>query len=231
MPEPIYGLTGPSIAKLRRTYQRLARQPINLRKEFLSSDVREGRPDLRIHFRNASGETMPAWACGAVTGLEQFEDRIQYTIAKPSTTFYRHYIVNGPLDVEDEHFGVAQNTQLVRVLFDTGATPAVGEGWGPINGQWHVKQFYPHTAEVVGAHDDEETLMVLWHMIDAFEGKTAAAHDKGDTGDIDLYDDAGNDISVTIEDVMNRYADLLSGKWCAGIWINGTAKLIAGECE
>ena len=65
-------------------------------------------------------------------------------------------------------------------------------------------------------------------------GKTAAAHDKDDTGTIDLYSGttkgAETTTGVSIAGVYNRFADLLSGKWVFIEFIDGGWELYAAEC-
>lgn len=95
-----------------------------------------------IPFMNVSGETIPAFAALAITGVS-YESGIAYLLCdKPGTTLVRAYAVNNMFDVPAGLRGTCFRTGDVRVLCDEG-TPAAGEGWGPRPGQWSLAQGYP----------------------------------------------------------------------------------------
>ena len=95
-----------------------------------------------IPFTNVSGETIPAFAAMAITGLV-YENGIAFLQCdKPSTTFLREYAVNNMFDVPGGLRGTCFRAGDLRVLYDSG-TPANGEGWGPKPGQWSLSRGYP----------------------------------------------------------------------------------------
>lgn len=233
MAEQTVALTQPGYRTLRRVVNRVNRLPVNLRKELEGDRVRESRADNRIHFKNDSGETVPAWGVMAVTGIEQYGDRIQYVIDKPDTTFRRMYLVNSSLDVADAEFGIAQPPGMTRVLYDTGATPAALEGWGPKPASWLVWQKYPETLLVAGEHDDEETLIGEWHSIDRFFGEAANAITKGTSNDCTPFKGtAGSESTAGFDDVTarNAFGDIDAGAKVVVFWFNGQPYVTQAEC-
>lgn len=95
-----------------------------------------------IPFTNVSGETIPAFAVMAITGLV-YENGIAFLECdKPSTTFRREYAVNNIFDVPADRRGTCFRAGDLRVLYDSGA-PGAGEGWGPKPGQWSLSQGFP----------------------------------------------------------------------------------------
>ncbi len=115
-------------------------------------------------FYNASGETVPAYAVMAVTGVQTLDDgRVVPKIAKPSATFSRNYIINGAADVpvadpEAEPptigVGVYQDSDFrdVQVLYGD-ASVAAGDELGPKPGSWALWKGYPGIATGVGVVD------------------------------------------------------------------------------
>lgn len=112
--------------------------------------------------KNTSGETCPPFGLLAITGSEQRGTTYKRTVllgAKPSTTFYRNYAVNGPTAIPDGRYGrCTRMSGGLWMLYDTG-TPANGEGWGPKPGQWDAAKGFPGIT-VEGVKSAERTLLV-----------------------------------------------------------------------
>src|SRR5688500_15942732 len=101
------------------------------------------KPWVRI--RNQANEDIPPFAVLRIAGATQSEGEIVYTVAKPNTTFYRWYLVNGPvaLPYGADHAD-GWGTFLTAggyVLYDSADTPSLGESWGPQNGSWELKKY------------------------------------------------------------------------------------------
>lgn len=189
-------------------------------------------PPGAIVFRNDSGETLPAYGVFAATGIElDSQGRWFLNAGKPSTTFRREYFVNGPRDVADEAYGAAQTTEFVRVLYDNAATPTLGQGWGPKASTWKVSKQYPDTASVIGIYEDDETIIARWHEITKVRGQTDDSVTAGGMVDLNLFDGAGNDLSVVLADVIVPYADVGSGKEIGALFVNGQWEAYAAECS
>jgi hypothetical protein len=144
-------------------------------------------PPFSVIFKNDSGEAIPPFAVMAVTAAELDGTTYICKVQKPSTTFRRQYLVNGPDEVPYHSirgYGEAQQGQVVRVFYDTG-TPANGEGWGPKPGQWSLSKNYPQTAIAQGVVDSDNKIMLAhWGPIQSGMGQATAAVTAGATGTI-----------------------------------------------
>lgn len=115
--------------------------------------------------RNTSGEDCPPFGLLAVTGSEQRGDssgkkRTVLLGTKPSTTFYREHVVNGPQKLRAGKTGKCYIGGPLWIAFDDAdGTPAAGEGWGPKPGQWDAALGYPGIT-VEGVKSAENTLLV-----------------------------------------------------------------------
>ena len=96
--------------------------------------------------KNDSGETCPAFGILVITGTEMRGNEFKRPVLignKPSTTFYREFVVNGPTPIPAGGYGrCTRGPGACSVKYDTG-TPANGEGWGPKPGQWTASKGFP----------------------------------------------------------------------------------------
>lgn len=191
-----------------------------------------GSSESSVSFRNTSGEEIPPYGIMRVTGAELSAGLPVITVAKPSTTFQRLYLVNGPLRVGSGSTCTGIGTWLNDagyVLYDTG-TPAVGESWGPKASQWSLTKWrYGFTIQ--GAVDATGLKVVATQAeVNAFIGLTDSSVSKGATGTVSIYD--GNDADTTdnMASVANRYANVGSGKKVDVSWRGGKWYMTAAEC-
>jgi hypothetical protein len=145
-------LTEAAFRELRRAYHQQRQQLRNLTTRLTA--INKGRHHAerfrppRIRFKNESGETAPAWAVMRMTLAPADKDYIP--IQKPDATYRWLYLVNGNRDVAASAYGYGHfltsetfTPKRGRVLYDTGATPAYGEHWGPKSGEWKLFQHRP----------------------------------------------------------------------------------------
>jgi hypothetical protein len=142
-------LTEHAFRELRRAYWEQKRELKNLRHSLSILSTRLEHtvkvPPPRIKFKNTASETAPAWAVMRITTPTAQAEYL--SIAKPDATYRWLYLVNGPKDVPQNGYGYGHfltaetfTPRRGRVLYDTGATPAVGERWGPKNDSWLIWQ-------------------------------------------------------------------------------------------
>jgi hypothetical protein len=189
-------------------------------------------------FYNNSGEEVPAYAIMAVTGVQELgTGEIVKKIAKPSTTFYREYIVNGSVAVANSSAGIYQKGPEVLVAYDTG-TPAVGEGWGPKPGQWTISKNYPQTCCIAGITDAVNKIVLAnLQTINEVIGKLDTALSQGSLATVNVWAGAGNsefdtNMDITAYDWLMYYAspDIASGKKVVCRVINGCWYVTEAEC-
>ena len=189
-----------------------------------------------VQFRNTSGEAIPAYAVMRVTGAEIKNGLPIITVAKPSTTFQRLYLVNGPMRVGSASTARGVGTWLDdepgMILYDTGNTPAYGESWGPQDGTWTIKK-YRYGFTIIGATTGSgatSRVVAKQHEVNAVYGQTNGTHTKGSATTIDLYD--GNNAAITSTSITatNRFATVATAKKVLCTWIGGTWISDAGEC-
>lgn len=189
-------------------------------------------PPRGIVFRNTSGEEIPAYAVMRITGAERRAGRPVITVGKPSTTFRRLYLVNGSKKVGAASTAYGVGTYLDEggeVLYDSG-TPAMGESWGPKNGQWSLAKWrYGFT--ITGAVDSTGLKVVATQTeVNEVYGQTNGALNKGSTGTVDLYDGNNSAITSTSITATNRFANVATSKKVICTWIGGTWLASSAEC-
>lgn len=82
-----------------------------------------------IVYRNDSGEEIPAYGIVRITGYVEENERDVLTVTKPATAT-GWFMVNGPNVIPDGKHGVAYYGPLVKVLYDSGDSPSVGDVYG-----------------------------------------------------------------------------------------------------
>lgn len=210
---------------------------------FESATPRQGnipggtRPDhnfTRIPFRNTSAETIPAYAVMRVTDAIVVDDIKVFTVAKPNTSLGRLYLINGPKEVPQYSAGVEPGSghgsflwHASDVLYDTAATPAYGESWGPQDGTWTLKKWrYGFTIKGgnTGSGATAKTIAVQ-HFVNEVRGKTSGTISAdGGTGTVNVYDGDGTIVTGTTITATNIGDELTNGAevivfWCGGTWV------------
>ena len=108
--------------------------------------VRLGDKAPAQQYYNDTTETIPPFGIAAITGVNGTS--LEYSIpkgVKPSSTYRKDYLINVGYEVkkyeEDISTGIGQyqDGQIVKALYNSG-TPAVGELWGPTEGQWYLSK-------------------------------------------------------------------------------------------
>lgn len=152
----------------------------------------------RQRFLNNSGEECPAYAVMEVTagvrgGANAYtEERL--TITKPTSTFNRLYLVNGPQAVAANYEG--EGTWLMDdaagrpVLYASGdGTPAWGESWGAKASQWTLAKNRPGFL-VTGANNTTATnpyTSGVQYIVNQLKGKPTANIAKGAAGTVTIW--------------------------------------------
>lgn len=188
-----------------------------------------------IPFRNQSGEIIPAYACMRITGGVESGSTQIVTVSKPSTTFQRLYLINGPSQVAVGADGTGTwLSDAAYVLYETG-TPAYGESWGPKASQWSlVKWRYGFTIIGTTAGSIGEGTARVWAKqdeVDEVYGQTTGSWALDAAGNVDLYDGNNAAISSTTISATNRFVtSIASGKKVICTWIGGTWLASAAKC-
>jgi hypothetical protein len=193
------------------------------------------RPPSRQRFLNSSGEECPAYAVMEVTagvrgGANAYtEERL--TITKPTSTFNRLYLVNGPQPVAANYEG--EGTWLMDdaagrpVLYASGdGTPAWGESWGAKASQWTLAKNRPGFL-VTGANNTSATNVYtsgVQFYVNQLVGKPDANIAKGASGTVSIWmgtpgSEADTSINVT---AYATGAAVTSGKWVSLVFVNGS---------
>lgn len=98
----------------------------------------------RVTFRNDYSGTVPEHGLMRVTGIETLEKAFVLKTNRPDSTYRWLYLVNGDQDVKTGKRG--WGTWLwhaAHVLYNTAATPAYAEQWGPEVDAFTLKQHRP----------------------------------------------------------------------------------------
>lgn len=198
--------------------------------------------DAWYPFYNDSGETIPGNAmmrvtdstdAGQETGQSAGSGNPILKCKKPSTEFWKRYVVNGPYEVEVGGFGWCLTRGPCLMIYDTG-TPANGEGWGPKPGQWSLSKGYPCTTIVDDMHTSSAPKLLLGTLgeINTLLCKATASLSAGSvtsnytiqSGNPSSSADAGFTtlptlhLGADIDDDLHFYAFWVNNCWLAVPW-------------
>jgi hypothetical protein len=179
-----------------------------------------------VPFTNVSGETIPAFAAMAITGLVHENGIAFLQCDKPGTTFVREYAVNNMFDVPAGLRGTCFRAGDLRVLYDA-AAPAAGEGWGPKPGQWSLSRGYPGFS-IQGVVDSQHRIAKTFYepIAQVLVKTTGAVAPGATTADYRVYagtfgseEDAG---FTTVPTARNRTGQSLDAdEWAWLAWTGG----------
>lgn len=192
--------------------------------------VPEINPDV-AYFRNDSGETIPAYGVILLGTPFMSNGLIHYSANKPSTSFQRFYLVNGPEDIADDKFGWGTwLTHPGKVLYDSG-TPAAGESWGPKTGQWSLSKWRYGFTILGGNNTTDLTTVAVQSPVTHVWGQTQGSIAKDATGTVEVFD--GNDTILnasTTLSVKNKAVSVGDNKKVGARWEGGSWYLDWCEC-
>lgn len=232
-------LTTEDVGKLRRTVNRsdnaYLRTPGQGRRRHVSSDRQ-----FPIHFQNKFGSDVEPYAIMDVTGSVEYEGYLLLEIGRPSTSFKRIYLINGPRDVEDQKrgWGTFAISRPAKALYDSSGTlPSLGQSWGAKHDEWKL---FPNRQgfHIWGARDETDGYVwVTQEPITRVIGVTDAELEAGLVADINIHvGPSGAEIDSTLN-LSNRDWMLKSGKSISSgkkvvcEYINGVWYVGAAECE
>lgn len=89
-----------------------------------------------LPYRNDSGEEIPAFAVLRITGVTERNGQALLTVAKPNSTAYAQYAINGSTVVPANGYGRLTFDTPAVALYDSGLSPSVGDLLGPEDGEW-----------------------------------------------------------------------------------------------
>jgi hypothetical protein len=186
----------------------------------------------RKKFKNNSGEEVPAYAVMEVSAGAQgpFTHEL-LTIVKPTTTFRRLYLVNGPEPVAADGQGwgryLMDDSSDNLVLYETGNTPAIGESWGAKASQWSLAKNRPGFL-ITAANNTSATnpyTSAVQYIVNELIGKSDADISKGSSGTISIWmGTPGSETDTTMN--VTAYANGVAiegttAKWVSLKWTNG----------
>jgi len=136
MPKREYGVFTTEQAK--RVWDATMRVERELRGGKASESVYVPPP---IYFRNDSGYTIPPYGCIQKTGTyDEIGGQNYITVERPiqlTSAIIGPFLLNGPREVEDGEFGIAQSGPIFRAITD-GTTLTVGTRIGPLASSFEV---------------------------------------------------------------------------------------------
>lgn len=190
-------------------------------------------------FKNDSGQVIPAFAAMYHNGDEERGGNFVMKMIKPSTTFYRKFYINGPVDVPASGYGSCAR-YCAYCLCSSAATPAINETWGPAPGTWELTKGFPGAVIIggeTGTGDDQRAKVEVEPINEVF-GTLAGALAQGSTAsmDIEYFDgtswSSGGWSDITVRDRLLKSGadDIASGKHAVARWYSGAWFVTAAEC-
>jgi len=202
----------------------------------------EASPLKRIQwfpFRNDNAGTIPAFGVMRITGVEERHGNALYTVDKPSTTFQRLYLINGPLDVPAGGYG-SGTFDVAYALCSSSASPGYGESWGAKHDEWKLFENRPGffvLGGYTGTGDDQRALVRQQEVLKLF-GTLDGSLSQGSSATMSVYfrDSSSwtdSTMNVTVNDrlLKSGATAISSGKWVAADWYGDIWVATAAECN
>ena len=185
----------------------------------------------KVGFKNSSGETIPGNAVMRVTGVEADTDgQLKITVAKPSTTFTRSYLINEQFKVPDGKFGTGSFEVALAAYDSSDGTPSAGETWGPKPDSWKLAKGYPGFT-VLGVVN--ELAVVVPSGLQIIVGKTTDDITAGSTTDWAIHKGPVGSGAATTYTAPSAVTliDLADGIWVKASWDGNGWFLEPLQCE
>jgi len=188
-------------------------------------------PGREIVLVNPISEDVPGGACCAVTDTyTSGTGPIFKKIAKPSTTFYRHYVCAPFTGIPKNSQAPQPRESSVWALYNAG-TPAADEGFGPTPGQWYWTKNYPEAAVAHGVYSTSPKLMlVTLKPIENGIGKANGTIINRASGAISIWQGTfGSEADISGMDVtaFNLGPDVALNDWVTWQYVNGQIVFMA----
>lgn len=189
--------------------------------------------------RNTASETIPAYGVMRITGTEVRAGRTVYTVAKPSTTFQRLYLVNGPVDIPASGYGDG-TFDITYALCSSGASPLLAESWGAKHDEWKLFQHRPGffmLGNYQGTGDDQRAIVrpyevqELWGTLDGALAQGSSATMSVYFRDGSTWTDSTMNVTVYDRLLKTGAADIDSGNWVVAQWYCDRWWAHAAECN
>lgn len=199
-------------------------------------------PLKRIHwhpFRNVGSETIPAFGVMRITGVEERHGVAVYTVDKPSTTFQRLYLINGPKQVAAEGYG-SGTFDVTYALCSSSASPAYGESWGAKHSEWLLFQHRPGFFMLGGYTGDgaaqralvrQQEVSELWGSLDGSLSQGSSATLSVHFRDSATWTDSTMNITVYDKLLKSGATAIQSGKWVVADWYGDRWWATSAECN
>lgn len=159
----------------------------------------------RVWFKNSYSGTIPKYGVMRVTGTTAVDNFYFLNCDQPDSTYRWLYLVNGFEDVPQNGYGWGTWLWHGGQVLYNGATPAVGERWGPVASQWYLQQHRPGFW-VFGGNDTNLTATVAVQIPPGevrVKNDTGSAVAAGSTGTFGIYGgsagttDTGLEVALT----------------------------------
>lgn len=191
-------------------------------------------------FYNDSGAVIPAFAAMYHSGETTRGGNFVMKMIKPSTTFYRMFYINGPVDVPIGGYGSCTR-YAAYCLCSSAATATANETWGPAPSTWELTEGFPGACILGGSTgdgDDRRAKVVVEPINEVFGSLTSAlAQGSTATFDIEYFDGASwstggwSDITVRDRLLKTGASNIDSGNRGVARWYSGAWWLEAAECN
>ena len=191
-----------------------------------------------LYVINTSGEIVPSYGVMAVKAFNQYYDAGFVEIEKPSATFRGDYLFNGIVPIGIGESGLAQAGPLYLVSYDTGASPAVMDGFGVKPGSWLLWKGYPTLIYVRGLWDSTSKILHgEYRPIKTLLGKTQQAVSAGamatdGTDWLIMQGAAGSETDAGFTDplpALYTHANLDDNKIFLAHWVNNQWEVATGS--
>lgn len=237
-------LTEHAFRELRREYYAQKRQISNLTNRLTEFSKRQSQgaktPHGRVRFKNTSDETVPAWAVMQMTtgGTSDY-----INIQKQDSNFHGLHLVNGGSGVASGAYGVGHfltaevfTPRRQFALYNTAATPAIGQSWGPVEDSWLLHQHGPGFYVIGGTKGSGSTARVKVLQVPPAEilvkNNTGGDIAAGATGVCSVYGGASGseaDSGLTVTARNKTSIAFKNTKFGAVGFLNGQAYVVPFE--
>ncbi|ANS03336.1 hypothetical protein [uncultured Mediterranean phage uvDeep-CGR2-KM19-C37] len=197
-----------------------------------------------IECQNVDTVEVPAWGVMMVTeSTNPKAGRNVLSVKRPDTTNgiagLATFVLNGPTALAASAFGVCTLDSPAFAVYNTAATPAVGETWGPKPDQFTLEQDYPGFRILGGNTGSGATsrTRVAIEEVNSLHGVLVDALAEGAEATVSIWADAsGSEADTTVDmEARDRFmksgaTDIAVGKKVAMTRISGTWYVTTAEC-
>lgn len=186
-----------------------------------------------VALKNVGSSEIPAFGVFMVVGSEKLNNQWILHVEQVDDTKNPVFGFNGEIPVAANKYGQGTLDVIAFAAYTTGdGTPAIGDVWGPKDGESKLKKHYLGV-QVIAVDAENELVMVSRNPTLVLIGKTDSTVSAASTGAVSIWNGTLGSESDTNLNVTgyNRGDEIDSGKWVELRFRGGGWEMVPLECN